>query len=42
MTTAMRQILWGLTLGIILFIAVTLSFVLVFPVARLSDLWNRD
>ncbi|MBT2693943.1 sensor histidine kinase [Bacillus sp. ISL-55] len=42
MTTAMRQILWGLTLGIILFIAVTLSFVLVFPVARLSDLWNRE
>jgi two-component system, NarL family, sensor histidine kinase LiaS len=42
MTTAMRQILWGLTLGIILFIAVTLSFVLVFPVAKLSDLWNRE
>lgn len=42
MTTAMRQILWGLTLGIILFIAVTLSFVLVFPIARLSDLWNRE
>ena len=42
MTTAMRQILWGLTLGIVLFIAVTLSFVLVFPVAKLSDLWNRE
>ena len=42
MTTAVRQILWGLTLGIILFIAVTLSFVLVFPVAKLSDLWNRE
>ncbi|NKE07484.1 sensor histidine kinase [Mesobacillus selenatarsenatis] len=42
MTTAMRQILWGLTLGIILFIAVTLSFVLVFPIAKLSDLWNRE
>ncbi|WP_102261393.1 sensor histidine kinase [Mesobacillus jeotgali] len=42
MTTAMRQILWGLALGIILFIAVTLSFVLVFPVAKLSDLWNRE
>ncbi|GAM15794.1 sensor histidine kinase [Mesobacillus selenatarsenatis] len=42
MTTAMRQILWGLTLGIILFIAMTLSFVLVFPVAKLSDLWNRE
>ncbi|WP_226086906.1 sensor histidine kinase [Mesobacillus sp. S13] len=42
MTTAMRQILWGLTLGIILFIAVTLSFVLVFPVAKLSDLWYRE
>jgi two-component system, NarL family, sensor histidine kinase LiaS len=42
MTTAMRQILWGLILGIILFIAVTLSFVLVFPMARLSDLWNRE
>ena len=42
MTTAMRQILWGLTLGIILFVAVTLSFVLVFPVAKLSDLWNRE
>jgi two-component system, NarL family, sensor histidine kinase LiaS len=42
MTTAMRQILWGLTLGVILFIALTLSFVLVFPVTRLSDLWNRE
>lgn len=42
MTTAMRQILWGLTLGVILFIALTLSFVLVFPVSRLSDLWNRE
>ncbi|RSD26739.1 sensor histidine kinase [Mesobacillus subterraneus] len=42
MTTAMRQILWGLTLGLILFIALTLSYMFAFPVARLSDLWNRE
>lgn len=42
MTSAMRQILWGLTLGIILFAAVTVSYLIVFPVARLSDLWNRE
>lgn len=42
MTSAMRQILWGLTLGIILFAAVTLSYLLAFPIARLSDLWNRE
>jgi two-component system, NarL family, sensor histidine kinase LiaS len=42
MTSIMRQILWGLTLGIILFAALTLSFLLVFPIARLSDLWNRE
>lgn len=42
MTTAMRQILWGLTLGIISFIALTLSYWLAFPAARFSDLWNRE
>lgn len=42
MTSIMRQILWGLTLGIILFAALTLSYLLVFPIARLSDLWNRE
>lgn len=42
MTSAMRQILWGLTLGIILFAAVTVSYLLAFPIARLSDLWNRE
>ncbi|MGA9227855.1 MAG: sensor histidine kinase [Mesobacillus sp.] len=42
MTSIMRQILWGLTLGSILFAALTLSFLLVFPIARLSDLWNRE
>ncbi|WP_079505395.1 sensor histidine kinase [Mesobacillus jeotgali] len=42
MTTAMRQILWGLALGIILFIALTLSYWLVFPAPRFSDLWNRE
>ncbi|MEH7884068.1 sensor histidine kinase [Bacillus sp. JJ1609] len=42
MTSILRQILWGLTLGIILFAALTLSYLLVFPIARLSDLWNRE
>jgi len=42
MTSIMRQILWGLTLGIILFAALTLSYLLVFPIARFSDLWNRE
>jgi two-component system, NarL family, sensor histidine kinase LiaS len=42
MTSILRQILWGLTLGIILFAALTVSYLLVFPIARLSDLWNRE
>lgn len=42
MTSIMRQILWGLTLGIILFAALTVSYLLVFPIARLSDIWNRE
>jgi two-component system, NarL family, sensor histidine kinase LiaS len=42
MTSIIRQILWGLTLGIILFAALTVSYLLVFPIARLSDLWNRE
>jgi two-component system, NarL family, sensor histidine kinase LiaS len=42
MTSILRQILWGLTLGVLLFIALTLSYFVVFPVAKLSDLWNRE
>ncbi|HAQ07880.1 MAG TPA: sensor histidine kinase [Bacillus bacterium] len=42
MTSIMRQILWGLTLGIILFIALSLSYFIAFPVVMLSDLWNRE
>lgn len=42
MTTTMRQILWGLALGITLFLALTLSYWLVFPAARFSDLWSHE
>ncbi|MDQ0414592.1 sensor histidine kinase [Mesobacillus stamsii] len=42
MTTTMRQILWGLALGIILFLALTLSYWLVFPATRFSDLWSHE
>lgn len=42
MTTTMRQILWGVALGITLFLALTLSYWLVFPAARFSDLWSHE
>lgn len=42
MSALIRQIVWGLALGIISFIALTLSYFFVFPSLQLSDLWKKE
>ncbi len=42
MSVIQRQLLWGIVTSMIVFIFVTISFVLVFPVASWYDLWSRE
>lgn len=42
MTSVLRQILWGLILGVILFTALTVAYFIVFPEVRIADFWYRE
>lgn len=37
-----RQIGWGLLLSFIVFLLITLSFIIAFPISSLGELWDRD
>ena len=42
MTSVMRQILWGLIFGLVLFTALTVAYFIVFPEVSLADFWYRE
>lgn len=42
MNTIQRQIGWGLLLSLIVFVFLTLSFIIAFPISSLKELWDRD
>jgi two-component system, NarL family, sensor histidine kinase LiaS len=42
MSIVQRQIVWGITLSLLVFIFLSISFFMAFPVYNWSELWERD